>query len=147
MGEFENAQQHYQYCRARAAEESKDYSAALFAYEAAIPLNDAEDRLYSLRGQIYNRAIAFREAGDYESAIILFTMLGDYLSSADQAVECKDLLRESQYNEADNLEAQGNLQAAYTLFSSLTGYRDAAERAEGLADRLGIDVSEGINEF
>ena len=141
LGDFENASLHYQYCRACAAEINKDYSTALFAFEAAIPLNDAEDRLYGLRGQIYNRAIACRESGDYESAIVLFTMLGDYLSSADQAVECKDLYREAQYTQADALETQGGLQSAYDLFNSLTGYRDAAQRAEDLAQRLGIDTS------
>lgn len=141
LGEFENAALHYQYCRACAAEIDKDYATALFAFEAAIPLNDAEDRLYGLRGQIYNRAIACRESGDYESAIVLFTMLGDYLSSADQAVECKDLYREDQYNQADALESQGSLQAAYDLFNSLTGYRDAAQRAETLAAQLGIEIS------
>ena len=44
--------------------------------------------------QIYNRAIALKQEGDYQSAIDLFTLLGDYLSSADQAVECKMCIRD-----------------------------------------------------
>lgn len=140
MEDFEDAELHCQYCRARAAEDRKDYATALYAYEAAIPLNDSEERLYNLRGQVYNKAISCRQEGDYESAIILFTMLGDYLSSADQAVLCKDEQRENQYMQADDLADEGQLQEAYDLFSNLTGYRDAASRAEELAERLGIDT-------
>ena len=102
-------------------------------------IDDAEDRLYNLRGQIYNRAIALKNEGDYQTAIDLFTLLGDYLSSADQAVECKTYLRDAQYDQADALESSGDLQGAYELFSSLAGHRDAAQRAENLAAQLGIE--------
>ena len=66
----------------RDAEANARYDEALFAYEAAITIDDAEDRLYNLRGQIYNRAIALKQEGDYQTAIDLFMLLGDYLSSA-----------------------------------------------------------------
>ena len=128
-----------QYCLGRAAEEEARYEDAMFAYENALTIDDAEDRLYNLRGQIYNRAIALKQEGDYQTAIDLFMLLGDYLSSADQAVECKTYLRDAEYDQADALEASGDLQGAYDLFSSLSGYRDAAQRAQDLASQLGIE--------
>jgi len=140
MGEFEDALIQAQYCEARHAENNKDYETALFGYEAALGLHDAEDRLYNLQGQIYNRAIALREEGKYEDAIVLFNMLGDYLSAAAQAVECKEIWLDEQYAEADALEASGEYQAAFDLFYSLSSYRDAASRAQVLADRLGIKI-------
>ena len=138
IGEFEDAPLRCQYCLGRDAEANARYDEALFAYEAAITIDDAEDRLYNLRGQIYNRAIALKQEGDYQTAIDLFMLLGDYLSSADQAVECKIYLKDAQYDEADRLEQSGDAQGAYDLFSSLSGYRDAAQRAENLAAQLGI---------
>lgn len=140
LNDFEDAPLWYEYCIARIAEENKDYEAALYGYEAAGTLSDAEDRLYNLRGQIYNRAIALKDEGNYADASILFTMLGDYLSSAEQATECKNIHLDSQYDLADTLEATGELQAAYELFTGLSGYRDAASRAESLAPILGIEL-------
>lgn len=140
LADFEDAPQWYQYCTARIAESSKEYEEALYGYEAAGTLADAEDRLYNLRGQIYNRAIALKAEGNYGDASILFTMLGDYLSSAEQATECKTIYLDSQYALADACEAQGDLQAAYDLFTGLSGFRDAADRAEMLAPFLGIQL-------
>ncbi|MBP3646030.1 MAG: hypothetical protein J6K55_06360 [Clostridia bacterium] len=140
LQDFEDAPQWYQYCSARIAEANKEYEEALYGYEAAVPLSDAEDRLYNLRGQIYNRAIALKTQGNYNDASILFTMLGDYLSSAEQATECKTIHLDSQYALADTAEANGDLLTAYDLFTGLSGFRDAAERAEQLAPRLGIEL-------
>ena len=140
MGAFEDAPIQAQYCEARAAEDSKDYETALYGYEAALGLHDAEDRLYNLQGQIYNRAIALKEEGNYASALVLFTMLGDYLSAPAQAVECKEIGLDLQYDQADALEAQGDLQAAFDIFYALSSYRDAADRAHALADQLGIQI-------
>ena len=140
LADFEDAPQWYQYCTARIAEANKEYEEALYAYEAAVPLADAEDRLYNLRGQIYNRAIGLKTVGNYADASILFTMLGDYLSSAEQATECKTIHLDSQYALADTYESTGDLQAAYDLFTGLSGFRDAADRAEQLAPKLGIEL-------
>ena len=140
MGEFEDAALQAQYCEARDAEINKDYETALYGYEASLGLHDAEDRLYNLQGQIYNRAIALKAQGNYAAALTLFTMLGDYLSAPEQAVECKEVGLDLQYDQADALEAQGNLQAAFDIFYALSSYRDAADRAHALADRLGIEI-------
>ena len=60
IGEFEDAPMRCQYCLGRAAEEEARYEDAMFAYENALTIDDAEDRLYNLRGQIYNRAIELK---------------------------------------------------------------------------------------
>ena len=143
LGQFEDASLWYEYASARAAENTKDYQTALYGYEAAGTLEDAEDRLYNLRGQIYNRAIALKEEGNYADAIILFNMLGDYLSAADQAVECKKYGLDEQYALAEQKEAAGDLQGAFDLFFALSSYRDAASRAQSLADQLGIEIPNG----
>ena len=147
MGAFEDAPIQAQYCEARAAEINKDYETALYGYEAALGLHDAEDRLYNLQGQIYNRAIALKEEGNYASALTLFTMLGDYLSAAAQAVECKEVGLDLQYDQADQLEARSELQAAFDIFYALSSYRDAADRAHALADQLGIEIKTIDNPF
>jgi len=143
MGDFEDAPMQAEYCMARYAEAASDYEAALYSYESAGNLHDAQDRLLNLQGQLYNRAIALKAEGNYASAITLFTMLGDYLSAADQAIECKEVGLEQQYNDAETLEASGDLQGAFDLFLALSSYRDAADRAEILAGQLGIEIKEG----
>lgn len=143
MGDFEDAPMQAEYCTARYAEENKDYETALYSYEAAGELHDAQDRLLNLQGQIYNQAITFKNAGDYGNAITLFTMLGDYLSAAEQAIECKEVGLEQQYTDADALEAAGDLQGAFDLFLALSSYRDAADRAQTLANQLGIEIKPG----
>lgn len=140
VGELEDASIQAQYCLARDAEERKDYETALFGYEASLGLLDAEDRLYNLQGQLYNRAIALKSEENYEDAMILFNLLGDYLSSASQSVECNNAWLEQRYSAAEVLENQNDLQGAFDLFLSLASYRDAAARAQELADRLGIEI-------
>ena len=147
IGDFEDAPMQTEYCYARMAEENKDYESALYGYEAAQTLHDAQDRLLNLQGQLYNRAIALKNEGNYTDAKTLFTMLGDYLSAAEQAVECKEIALEQQYDEADALEAAGDLQGAFDLFLALSGYRDAAERAHTLADQLGIEIKSGDDRY
>lgn len=143
LGDFEDAALHQYYNEGVDAENRKDYEKALYDYSAAGNVTDASDRLLNLQGQIYNRAIELREEHSYEEAIYLFTILGDYLSSARQAVECEQIFRDEQYSQADAMEMAGDLQGAYDLFSMLTGFRDAAQRASDLASRLGIpDTSE-----
>ena len=147
LGDFENASLWYEYTNARAAETALDYQTALWGYEAAMTLEDAEDRLYNLRGLVYNRAIALKEQANYAEAIPLFTMLGDYLSAADQAVECKTYGLEAQYAHAEALENAGDLQGAFDLFIALSSYRDAESRAQMLADKLGIEIPNGEKTF
>ena len=143
MGDFEDAPMQAEYCLARQAEENRDYETALYRYENAGNLHDAQERLVNLQGQLYNHAIALKADGNYAGAMTLFTMLGDYLSAADQAIECKEVGLEQQYTDAEVLEAKGDLQGAFDLFLALSSYRDAADRAQTLADQLGIEIKPG----
>lgn len=147
MGDFEDAPAQAQYCAARSAEENKDYEAALYGYEASAALHDAQDRLFNLQVQLYNRAIALKNQGNYASAMPLFTMLGDYLSAAEYAIECKEIGLEQQYADAEELLALGDEQSAFELFHALSGYRDAADRAQELAYRLGIEIKPGDSRY
>ena len=103
--------------------------------------------LYNLQGQIYNRAITLKKEGNYPDAFTLFTMLGDYLSAADQAIELKEAVLEQQYTDSEALEAAGDLQGAFDLFFALSSYRDAADRAQSLADILGIEIKPGDSRY
>jgi len=147
MGEFEDAPLQAEYCIARAAEISRDYETALYSFSASASLHDAEDRLYNLQGQLYNHAIDCKKDGNYRDAIVFFTMLGDYLSAAEQAIECKEVMLEQQYADAEALEAAGDHQSAFELFNALSGYRDAADRAQDLANRLGIEIKPGDSRY
>ena len=44
------------------------------------------------RQAVYDRAVQFVEQGEYERAISTFSMLGDYLDSAEQIAHCQELL-------------------------------------------------------
>ena len=147
MEDFEDAPLQFEYCLARHAEATKDYESALYGYEQCITLHDAEDRLYNLQWQVYNRAITLKKEGRYQEALILFNMLGDYLSAADQALEIKEVSLEQQYADAEALEAAGAEQRAFDLFFALSGYRDAAERAQELANKLGIEIKPGDSRY
>lgn len=147
MGAFEDAPLQAVYCAARHAEEMAEYEAALYGYESAAELNDAEDRLYNLQVQVYNRAIGLKNEGNYAAAMPLFTMLGDYLNAAEHAIECKEVGLEQQYADAETLEALGDDQSAFELFYALSGYRDAADRAQVLANRLGIEIKPGDSRY
>lgn len=140
LGNFEDAPGQAAYCRGCVAEQSGDYENALYAFEEAGEVRDADERLLNLRMQVYQVAIDCKNKSEYETAIKLFCALGDYLSSADQAVECKEKQREAAYTEAERLYEEGSLQEAYRHFNALGSYRDAAQRAEELAQQLGIQI-------
>ena len=147
MGEFEDAPLHAEYCRGRAAELARDYETALFCFAASAEVQDAEDRLYNLQGELYNFAIECKKEGNYKDAIAFFTMVGDYLMAAEQAIECKEVLLEQQYADAEALEASGDWESAFAIFNALSSYRDAAERAQTLANWLGIEIKPGDSRY
>ena len=142
VGEFEDAPQWLQYAQAREAEQNNQYQEALYGYEAAGEVSDAPDRLLNLQTQIYSHAIELMQSGDYDRALILFSYLGDYLSSQDYAQQCREVDRDSLYDQAETYVSQGELAQAWRLFTSLGSYRDAAARAEELAEALGFGDTE-----
>ena len=142
LADFEDAPLRYAYCTARDAEQNKDYQTALVAYEQAGAFGDAADRLDNLQSQIYFHAKALKKEKQYQQALQLFSLLGDYLASQQETKALKDIFRDQQYDQADALVSQGQLHQAYDLFAGLSGYRDADSRATELAARLGIAVED-----
>jgi len=142
LGEFEDAVYAAAYCRARAAMESEDYETALIAYDEAEGYLDSEALLDALNFEIYEHAIAYMDAKDYEQAFVLFTLLGDRYDATEYARTCKNYMLEDAYDAAEQMIDDGDLQGAYDQFSALAGYRDAAARADELAVRLGIDITQ-----
>jgi tetratricopeptide (TPR) repeat protein len=140
LGDFEDSALRAAYCKARYAQSQEDYETALFAYEDAGSYADAADRMSSLQDQVYKRAKQYKATGEYEKALNLFSLLGDYINSQSLAKVCKDYYRNQQYSQAEADENSGDLQTAYNLFSSLSGYRDAQARADAIASQLGIDT-------
>ena len=138
LGEFEDAMARENYCKARIAEADKDYTTALYGYEAAGEYSDAPDRLMSLQNQMYQYAIQLKEERKYQQALVLFGLLGDYLSSAAQAKECKDFFREDLYAQGEQFAAAGRVQEAYDAFKGLSGYRDSESWVLDLGTQLGI---------
>lgn len=139
LTDFEDASIHALYCSARTAEINKNYADALFGYAGAGSYGDAASRLENLQTQIYNYAVDLKDnQRQYDQALNLFSILGDYFDSQVQARECKQYFRDQLYDEAEALLASGDLQGAYDGFLGLSGYRDAAVRAEEVGQLLGI---------
>lgn len=137
---FENVKKAASYCRGRAMHQEQRFEDALYAFQEASDYGDATTYLEELETQIYAQATKYQEQGEYEKALDLFIMLGDYFNSPQLAREAKEFVRRDQYAQAEMLESQGKLQEAYESFRSLSGFGDAQVRAEDLALRLGIDI-------
>ncbi len=136
---YEEAAIHAAYCEARYAEANADYETALYRFEDAGDYTDAASRLDNLQKQVYAKAVELMDAGQYGSALSLFTMLGSYRESQSLARSCKDVFRKEDYEQAEALLAQGDLQGAYEAFKGLTGYNDAETRALEIGEQLGIE--------
>ena len=82
----------------------------------------------------YNSAVALLDAGQYEEAIEIFTVLGEYKDSkaqlqkaeAGKAEAEQEAEREAIYNSALSALSDGNDEIAYELFQKLGDYKDAA---------------------
>lgn len=140
LGDYEDAAILYRYNNARHAENNNDYETALYDYQLAGDYSDAATRLDTLRTLVYDQATLLLAQANYEAALNLFTMLGTYYDSAEQARICKQHFRDARYAEAEILYNNGDLQGAYDIFISLTGFSDATARAEEIGLMLGIEL-------
>lgn len=142
LGDYEDSKLLYHYNNARYAETCADYANALFDYEQAGDHSDAALRLDALRTQVYDHAVVLMADGYYEQALNLFSLLGTYYDSAEQARICKQHFRDARYAEAEALYSNGDLEGAYQIFISLTGFSDATTRAEEIGQELGLALPE-----
>ncbi len=74
----------------------------------------------SNRQEQYNAAMNNFDAGDYDSAIIDFTNLGDYLNST-------EMINRSRYLKAINEFNSGNYEISADIFQSLNSYMDSSD--------------------
>lgn len=77
--------------------------------------------------QNYSKAVEQMDAGNYETAIEMFTALNGYKDSAAKIEACETAILEETYQEALVLLNNKKFQESYDLFSSLAAYRDAKD--------------------
>ncbi len=77
----------------------------------------------------YQRALEFMEAGQYDNALSIFEMLGDYKESAAQIVICRNAKSKVYYDRAVELFNNGEYDAAKEVFLMLGSFEDSAVQA------------------
>ncbi len=80
-------------------------------------LADAQIDAYQM---LYEQAKAILQAGNYDTAKLIFETIRDYSDSADMIKECE-------YQHALSLEAEGTYLDALTAFAKLEDYKDSSE--------------------
>lgn len=77
----------------------------------------------------YKKAQEFESAGNYESALEIYTELGDYEDSAERREVCQaEIDHSASYEEAISLMDKMEYQSALELFEDLGGYKDSVEK-------------------
>lgn len=77
----------------------------------------------------YKKALEYESAGNYESALEIYTELGDYEDSADRRVACQaEIDNSSSYAEGITLMDKMEYKSALELFEVLGDYKDSVEK-------------------
>lgn len=77
----------------------------------------------------YQRAVAMMEAGEYDMAVAIFEMLGEYKDAAAQILVCRNAKLQQYYDRAQALFEAGEFDAAKEVFLMLGDYKDSAVQA------------------
>ncbi len=122
------------YDEAVALLEAGDLTGARDLFIQAGDCADSTEKLYEILEvlaleEVYARAEMELARGGWKEAYVRYNALGDYLDSAEKAVQAWEDYLESIYTMAADAE-DGN--RAMLLFLSLGDYRDSAERAEAI---------------
>ena len=96
------------------------------------------DGLNSLDG-IYYQAGESRQKGEYDKAIEIFDLLGDYKDSQKQIVITK-------YEKAKMLESNSELVEACKLYIQTQDYKDTKKRIDSIYSKAKLDYDKGSNE-
>jgi len=75
---------------------------------------------------LYEEALSMAEAQDYEGALDVFELLGDYKDSLQKVETCSKQI----YEKAVSSKKEGDYKNAHAMFKALNGYRDSADLAE-----------------
>ncbi len=95
---------------------------------------DSRDTLRSdasllfLRSRDYPAAKALADAGEYERAMAMWSAMGDYYDSAQQAAACQKILDSRKYAAAAALMEKGRFEEAISAFEALNGYSDSEQQ-------------------
>ena len=77
----------------------------------------------------YRKAMEFMEAGDYDMAIAILEILGDYSDSMVQLAMAKNAKQQAVYDQAAGMMEAGQYESAREVFLSLGNYKDSALKA------------------
>ena len=97
--------------------------------------------LFSLTGcdsKDYKQANMFYEAGYYEKAMEMYTLLGDYKDSAQKLQQC-------QYQMAVQLQEEGAYDRAAAIFQQTESHADSAERLKECTSALAMNYMRNID--
>ncbi|MCQ2527637.1 MAG: DUF6273 domain-containing protein, partial [Saccharofermentans sp.] len=78
----------------------------------------------------YNKAISFKNNGQYSEAIAAFENLDGYKDSNEQIIICQTALKDIDYNAAVDLMNNGQYNEAISAFEAMDGYRDSQNQIE-----------------
>ena len=117
-----------------------DYDNAIAAFMALGDYKDAVEQLTQAKerketaeeearnAQAYAVAEARLDAGDYDSAIAVFKMLGNYQDASSRVKDVEEQKSEQTYTDAEALLMNNDVDGAIEKFKSISGYKDADER-------------------
>lgn len=107
------------------------YNDALSSMKAVAPeeADGMVDEMWNV--SIYEKAVDYKEAGDFLKAKELFDSISTYEDSAGQSKECHEMWQESVYQQAVMQKDTGEYLEAKAKFDSISTYKDSEEQSNG----------------
>lgn len=101
-------------------------------------LKACEEKIESINGSNYLKALNLQQAGKWQEAIQGFTLLKNYryLDSAEKIKECEEGIRADAYHQAEQLRDAGKWEEAARAFDALGSYRDSVKQAQACRNSL-----------
>lgn len=78
----------------------------------------------------YKKACGLMESKEYNSAIAIFTDLGDYKDSPEKIEQINNMIKQAAYDEAVKLVDAGEYESAITAFEALGDFSDSKQKVE-----------------
>ena len=128
--------------RAQTVEECRKAREPLFAIRGfegvEEKLKACEEKIESINGSNYLKALNLQQAGKWQEAIQGFTLLKNYRyrDSADKIAECEESIRADTYQKAEQLRDAGKWEEAARAFDALGSYRDSVKQAQACRNSL-----------
>lgn len=103
------------------------FSGLLILVSLLMPMTSYADE--AAKEATYQRALEFLNSGEYDMAISIFEMLGDYSDSAAQILICENAKTQIYYDRACELFNAGEYDAAKEIFLMLGSFSDSQVQA------------------